>query len=92
MGWIVVEFPERREVFVGDESLGSNIDADGSARALRVGDGPQTVRLGGPSDFEPHLQTVDVPANSDPVRPFRVVFTRRIDPPRPWPRPEPKQR
>jgi hypothetical protein len=78
VGWIVVEFVERREVFVGGASQGFNLTETGVERALRVGDGWQTVSLGGPLDFEPRAQRVDVPADSDAVSPFRVVFTRKV--------------
>jgi hypothetical protein len=78
MGWIVVEFSDRREVFVGGNSHGSNCTETGQLRALQVGDGLQTIWLGGDPNFEPASQRVDVPATSDPIRPFRVVFTKKL--------------
>jgi hypothetical protein len=78
MGWIVVEFPEPREVFVGGDSQGDNRTPAGGLRALRVGDGWQTVWLRGPLDFTPPVQQVNVPADSDAIAPFRVVFTRKV--------------
>ena len=78
MGWIVVEFPETREVFVGGDSQGDNKDGAGRYRALRTGDGYQTVWLGGPLDFTPPVQGVTVPADSDAIAPFRVVFTKKV--------------
>jgi len=77
MGWIVVEFPETREVFVGGDSQGDNKTPAGEYTAFRVGNGYQTVWLAGPSDFEPPIQQVYVPATSDAVMPFRVVFTKK---------------
>ena len=77
MGWIVVEFSERREVFVGGNSHGFNYTDTGQICALQVGDGLQTVSLGGDPNFEPPSQQVNVPATSDPILPFRVVFTKR---------------
>jgi hypothetical protein len=76
MGWIVVDFPDTREVFVGGDSQGDNRE-NGQLRALPVGDGYQTVWLAPPADFEPPVQQVKVPPTSDAIRPFRVVFTRK---------------
>lgn len=78
MGWIVVEFSERREVFVGGNSHGFNCTETGQPCALQVGDGLQTIWLGGAADFEPASQQVNVPATSDPILPFRVVFTGKV--------------
>jgi hypothetical protein len=78
MGWIVVEFSERREVFVGGHSHGFNCTDTGQLCALQVGDGLQTITLGGAPTFLPIAQQVDVPATSDPIMPFRVVFTKRV--------------
>ena len=78
MGWIVVEFPEPREVFVGGDSQGDNRTAAGEYNAFSVGDGWQTVWLGGPRDFEPPVQSVFVPATSDAIAPFRDVFTKKV--------------
>ena len=41
MGWIVVEFPEPREVFVGGDSQGDNRTAAGEYNAFSVGDGSE---------------------------------------------------
>lgn len=78
MGWIVVEFSDRREVFVGGNSHGFNYTETGQLRALQVGDGLQTVWLGGELNFDPASQQVNVPATSDPILPFRVVFTKKL--------------
>jgi hypothetical protein len=78
MGWIVVEFPERREVFVSGNSHGFNYTPTGQICALQVGDGLQTIRLGGDPTFEPPSQDIEVPATSNPIQPFRVVFTKRV--------------
>ncbi len=75
MGFVIVEFPERREVFIGDDSQGDNRDAAGQYRVLRVGDGLQTLRLGGPQDYTPLSQDIMV-ANTTPIQPLRVVFRR----------------
>ena len=78
MGWIVVEFSERREVFVGGNNHGFNCTETGRPCALQVGDGLQTIRLGGSADFQPNSQQVDVPATSDPIKPFKVIFTKKV--------------
>ena len=77
MGWIVVDFPETREVFVGGDSQGDNRD-NGQLVAMSVGDGHQTVWLAPPADFDPPVQMVWVPATSDAIRPVRVVFTKKV--------------
>ena len=77
MGWIVVVFSDRREVFVGGNNHGFNCTATGQPCALQVGEGLLTIWLGGPADFQPDSQQVDVPATSDPIKPFRVTFTKK---------------
>jgi hypothetical protein len=75
MGYVVVRFSERREVFIDDESQGDNLNDVGVPRALLVGDGVHTVRLGGLRDYNPMSQTVNV-VDSTIIRPFPVVFHR----------------
>lgn len=75
MGYVIVEFPERREVFIGDDSQGDNQDENGQYRILRVGDGRQTFRLGGLPDYTPLSQTVVV-ANATSIQPLRVIFQK----------------
>ena len=75
MSWVVVVFPERREVFVDDESEGSNIEGAGAFRALLIGEGPHVFRLGGEANYTPAAQTVNVP-DASLVDPFRVVFQK----------------
>ena len=75
MGYVIVEFQERREVLVNNFSQGDNRDENGEYRILRVGDGLQTFRLGGPQDYRPPSQTVEV-ADTTPIQPLRVVFQK----------------
>ena len=75
MEYVIVEFPERREVFIGDESQGYNRDDKGKYRILRVGDGQQTFRLGGKLNYTPLSKPVVV-AGTSPIQPLRVVFQR----------------
>lgn len=76
MGYVIVEFPERREVFIGDDSQGDNRDDNDEYRILIVGDGRQTFRLGGKLNYTPRSRTVVV-ANTTSIQPLRVVFERR---------------
>ena len=76
MGYVIVEFPERREVFVNAVGCGENREDDGQYRILRVGDGLQTFSLGGEQDYTPPSRTVEV-VNTTPIQPLRVVFEKR---------------
>lgn len=73
MSWVVVVFPERREVFCDDRSEGDTLDTDGKPRALLIGEGTHTFRLGGAPPCRPNEQTVYVP-DAGAINPFRVVF------------------
>jgi hypothetical protein len=74
MEYVIVEFPERREVFIANQSQGDNRDpVTGVYRVLMVGDGRHTFHLGGPPNYTPLSQTVVV-ANTNPIAPLRVVF------------------
>lgn len=77
MGYVIVEFPERREVFVDHASQGDNREATGEYRILRIGDGLQTFRLGGPQDYTPLSRTVDI-VDTTPIEPLRVIFERNV--------------
>ena len=73
MSYVVVKFPEPREVFMDDQSQGDTVDGDGTPRALFAGEGWHTFRLGGPSDYTPPAQTLNVP-DATQINPFPVVF------------------
>ena len=75
MGRVIVEFPECREVFVGDRSQGNNRDAQGEYRILLIGDGLQTFSLGGETNYTPLSQSVQVGTGSV-ILPQRVVFRK----------------
>lgn len=77
MGFVIVEFPERREVFCNGVSQGFNMLEDGRYRSLPVGDGLQRFRLGGALDFEPDPCEVEVAADSNLIEPQRVVFKKK---------------
>jgi hypothetical protein len=74
MGWVIVEFPETREVFVDDETQGPNRDSGGQPIVLFVEDGRHTFRLGG-GGVAPPAQDATVKATSI-LDPLHVVFTK----------------
>ena len=75
MGRVIVEFPERREVFVGDKSQGNNRDEQGVYLILLIGDGLQTFTLGGAKNYTPLSQSVQVGGGSV-IIPQRVIFRK----------------
>ena len=75
MSYVIVQFPERREVLMDDQSQGDNVDANGLPRPLIVNAGFHTFRLGGAPNFAPPVQTVDVP-EVPIITPYPVVCTR----------------
>jgi hypothetical protein len=75
MGRVIVEFPECREVFVGDQSQGNNRDDQGEYLILLIGDGRQTFSLGGEKNYTPFSQSVQVGSGSV-ILPQRVVFRK----------------
>lgn len=75
MGWVIVEFPETREVFVDDKAQGPNRGADGQYCTFIVEDGLHTVRLGGAADVAPLSQDAIV-RNTSLLVPLHVVFTK----------------
>lgn len=72
MGWVIVEFPETREVFVDDKSQGDNRE-NGDYRTLIVEDGLHTFRLGGAANVDPSSQEVKV-ENTSVLDPKHVIF------------------
>jgi hypothetical protein len=73
MSYVVVLFPEAREVYVDDESQGSTKAASGRPRVLFINAGVHTFRLGGRPNVAPPAQDVDVPERPI-LDPFRVEF------------------
>ena len=74
MGWVIVEFPERREVFVDDKSQGDNRHAEGRYRVLNVDDGLHTFRLAGVGVTPPFQEATVM--DTSILEPLSVVFTR----------------
>ena len=73
MSYVVVHFAERREVFIDNQSQGNNVDESGVPRALLCGEGWHTFRLGGPANYTPPPQTLNVP-DATMINPFPVTF------------------
>jgi hypothetical protein len=75
MSYVIVLFPDNREVYIDDQPSGSNNAASGRPRVLFVGQGIHTFRLGGPANVEPPTQKVDVP-ECPILEPFTVEFKK----------------
>jgi hypothetical protein len=75
MGWVIVEFPETREVFVDDKSQGTNRDMDREYRTLIIEDGRHTFRLGGAADVIPASKDIRV-EDTSAASPLSVVFRK----------------
>lgn len=75
MSYVLVKFPEPRDVYIDDQHQGSNTAASGKPRALFVNPGKHTFRLGRPEDVDPAEQTLDVPERPI-LDPFLVEFTK----------------
>jgi len=76
MEFVIVEFPDRREVLVDGISYGDNRDAT-DYLILQVPEGLHRFRLRGPDNYLPLWLTLDV-TDTDPVSPLRVVFTKKV--------------
>ena len=74
MSYVIVKFPEPREVFVDDQSQGSNLSASGRPRVLFVNAGVHTFRLSGVG-VDPATQNCEVPERPI-LDPFVVAFTK----------------
>jgi hypothetical protein len=73
MSYVVVHFVECREVFIDGQSQGNNVNEQGVPRSLLCGAGVHTFRLGGPGNFTPPHQTLNVP-DATQINPFPVTF------------------
>ena len=77
MSYVIVRFPEIREVYIDDQSQGSNTAASGRPRTLFVNAGVHTFRLSSSTnDVDPPSQQVDVP-ECPILDPFRVEFKKK---------------
>jgi hypothetical protein len=75
MSFVVVLFPEPRDVYIDDQPQGSTRAASGRPRALYVNAGSHVFRLGGRNDVVPPTQMLDVPERPI-LNPFRVEFRK----------------
>jgi len=75
VGRVIVEFSECRQVIVDGKSQGNNKNEQGEYRALLIGDGLHTFRLGGEQNYTPPWQSVEVGTGSV-IRPQSVVFKK----------------
>ena len=77
MEHVIVEFPERREVFMGGVSQGDNLDDSDEPSVFPVPEGWHTFTLADPKDFTPERQKIYV-SGSTPGYPLHVVFTKKV--------------
>lgn len=75
MSYVVVKFPQTREVFMDDVSQGDNRDGTGRDNILLIGEGWHEFRLAGAPDYFPLTNVVLVPT-ATPGHPFPVVFRK----------------
>lgn len=76
MEYVIVEFPDRREVLIDGISYGENRQPENQYRILRVPEGLRRFRLRGPENYVPLWQTVEV-KDTDEVAPMHVVFEKK---------------
>jgi hypothetical protein len=75
--FVIVEFPDRREVLVDGIDHGFNRELNKEERILRVAEGLHRFRLRGPENYVPVWQTVEV-SGTDSIEPLRVVFRKAV--------------
>ena len=76
MEFVIVQFPDRREVLVDGVNHGFNCELNGVERVLRVAEGLHRFRLRGPDNYIPLWITVEV-KNTDAIEPLCVCFERK---------------
>lgn len=76
MEYVLVDFPDRREVLVDGAAVGFNRELDGTLAQLRIDEGTHRFRLRGPDDYIPLWQTLDV-VDTNVNNPLVVVFTKK---------------
>ena len=74
MSYVVVRYPEPRDVFIDDESQGSTTAASGKPRALFCNAGKHTFRLSG-TCVDPAEQTITIPERPI-LNPYPVEFKK----------------
>jgi len=76
MEYVIVDFPDRREVLVDGVPVGYNRERTGALAQLRIDEGTHRFRLRGPDDYVPLWLTVDV-FDTNVNAPLTVVFTKK---------------
>jgi hypothetical protein len=71
--FVIVEYPTRRLVKIDNIPQGFNKNNDGKYLTKSMETGKYTFTLGGPDNYEPASQIVDV-TDTSVIRPQRVVF------------------
>jgi hypothetical protein len=77
MEYVIVMFPDRREVLVDGVPHGFNREPTGEWRIVRVEEGEHRFRLRGPDDYVPLWLTLDV-ADTNVNAPLHVVFDKKV--------------
>ena len=77
MEYVIVEFPERREVLVDGVPHGFNREPEGAWRILRMEEGEHRFRLRGPDDYVPLWHIFEV-TGTNVNAPLHVVFDKKI--------------
>ena len=62
---------------MGGVSQGDNLNDSGGYWVLPVSEGFHTFTLGGPKDFAPERQAIDV-RGTTPSQPLHIVFTKKV--------------
>lgn len=68
MEYVIVKYPEARDVFVDDQQVGK------TNQTLELETGHHTFSLGEPVDYTPPVQTVAV-TGTNPIIPMEIEFT-----------------
>ena len=76
MEFVIVDFPDRREVLVDGVGYGHNLVPTGEPRILQLSEGVHRFRLRGPDNYVPLWQTLDV-SDTDVNAPLHVRFDKK---------------
>ena len=76
MEYVVVDFPDRREVLVDGCAVGYSREPNGDVNQLRIDEGTHRFRLRGPDNYTPLWLTVDV-FDTNVNDPLTIVFTKK---------------
>ena len=68
MEFVIVKYPEARDVFVDDQQVGK------TNQTLEIETGNHSFSLGGPADFTPPKRNIEV-AGTNPIIPMEIEFS-----------------